>query len=116
MLPVPRSSLLFVLPEKTTDPGIPNNFPYKEQVLAELAEQKRLAQEHKAAVKAAKKAAQEEAVNGAKGGKKGGDDEADGADSDEEDNPGIIKLHGRVPVNPGKVACKYQKRRAKQRG
>ncbi|KAJ9126222.1 hypothetical protein QFC24_001945 [Naganishia onofrii] len=90
--------------KKTTDPGIPNNFPYKEQVLAELAEQKRLAQEHKAAVKAAKKAAQEEAVNGTKGGKKGGDDEADGADSDEEDNPGIIKLHGRVPVNPGKVA------------
>ena len=28
--------------EKTKDIGIPNNFPYKEQVLAEMAEQKRL--------------------------------------------------------------------------
>jgi nuclear GTP-binding protein len=28
--------------DKTKDPGIPNNFPYKEQVLAEMAEQKRL--------------------------------------------------------------------------
>ena len=59
-------------------------------------------------MKAAKKAALEEAVNGVKGNKNGEDEEDDGADSDEEDNPGIIKLHGRVPVNPGKVACEYQ--------
>lgn len=28
--------------EHKKDPGIPNNFPYKEQILAEVAEQRRL--------------------------------------------------------------------------
>lgn len=27
--------------EKTKDPGIPNNFPYKDQILAEVAAQRR---------------------------------------------------------------------------
>ena len=27
--------------EKPKDPGIPNNFPYKDQILAEIAEERR---------------------------------------------------------------------------
>ena len=27
--------------EKSKDPGIPNNFPYKDQILAEIAEERR---------------------------------------------------------------------------
>jgi hypothetical protein len=30
-----------VLLEKPKDPGIPNNFPYKDQILAEIAEERR---------------------------------------------------------------------------
>ncbi|KAI3611042.1 hypothetical protein WG66_013792 [Moniliophthora roreri] len=37
------------------DPGIPNNFPYKDQILAEVAEQRRLAAEEKQRRKDAKK-------------------------------------------------------------
>ena len=31
----------FTLLEKAKDPGIPNNFPYKDQILAEIAEERR---------------------------------------------------------------------------
>ena len=31
----------FALLEKPKDPGIPNNFPYKDQILAEIAEERR---------------------------------------------------------------------------
>jgi nuclear GTP-binding protein len=31
-----------MLAEKKADPGIPNSYPYKDKVLAELAEEKRL--------------------------------------------------------------------------
>jgi hypothetical protein len=31
----------FALLEKAKDPGIPNNFPYKDQILAEIAEERR---------------------------------------------------------------------------
>ena len=33
----------FTLLEKSKDPGIPNNFPYKDQILAEIAEERRQA-------------------------------------------------------------------------
>ena len=32
--------------EHKKDPGIPNNFPYKDQILAEVAEQRRLVSSH----------------------------------------------------------------------
>ncbi|KAK2462345.1 hypothetical protein APHAL10511_005651 [Amanita phalloides] len=38
------------------DPGIPNSFPYKEQILAEVAEQRRLAAEERQRQKNEKKA------------------------------------------------------------
>lgn len=31
----------YTLLEKSKDPGIPNNFPYKDQILAEIAEERR---------------------------------------------------------------------------
>jgi GNL3L/Grn1 putative GTPase len=37
----PDSEFLFALLEKPKDPGIPNNFPYKDQILAEIAEERR---------------------------------------------------------------------------
>ena len=43
--------------EQTKDPGIPNNFPYKDQILAEVAEQRRQAEEAKQRRKELKKAA-----------------------------------------------------------
>lgn len=43
--------------EKAKDPGIPANFPYKDQILAEIAEQRRQAAETKEKRKEEKKAA-----------------------------------------------------------
>lgn len=45
-----------VYAEHTKDPGIPNNFPYKDQILAEVAEQRRQAEEAKQRKKELKKA------------------------------------------------------------
>ncbi|OBZ71764.1 Guanine nucleotide-binding protein-like NSN1 [Grifola frondosa] len=42
------------------DPGIPNNFPYKDQILAEVAEQRRQAAEEKQRRKEEKKAAKQQ--------------------------------------------------------
>lgn len=36
-----------MLAEKKADPGIPNSYPYKDKVLAELAEEKRLVGLHR---------------------------------------------------------------------
>ncbi|KAI0079950.1 hypothetical protein K474DRAFT_1658485 [Panus rudis PR-1116 ss-1] len=46
--------------KKLKDPGIPNNFPYKDQILAEIAAQRRQAEEEKQRRKEAKKAARAE--------------------------------------------------------
>ncbi|EIN10256.1 hypothetical protein PUNSTDRAFT_99645 [Punctularia strigosozonata HHB-11173 SS5] len=46
------------------DPGIPNNFPYKDQILAEVQEQRRKAEEEKQRHKDAKKAAKAAAASG----------------------------------------------------
>lgn len=60
--------------EKKADPGIPNSFPYKDRILAELATEKRLAEEAKLAKRQANKPAQEE----------------------EEDTPGINSVASKV--------------------
>lgn len=77
--------------KKNQDPGIPNNFPYKDQVLAEIAEQKRLNLEAKEARRQAQK---EETAAFMKG--KGRAD--DGYDSDED--PGIQSFHDKVEITP----------------
>ncbi|KAH9950048.1 hypothetical protein B0H21DRAFT_21208 [Amylocystis lapponica] len=53
------------------DPGIPNNFPYKDQILAEVAEERRKAAEEKERRKQEKKAAKGKAASA-----DGSDDEA----------------------------------------
>ncbi|KAI0352721.1 P-loop containing nucleoside triphosphate hydrolase protein [Trametes cingulata] len=58
---------------KPKDPGIPNAFPYKDQILAEVAEQRRIAAEEKQRRKEEKKAAKAAA--------------ADASDDDEENQP-----------------------------
>ncbi|KAH9050116.1 hypothetical protein EDB84DRAFT_731902 [Lactarius hengduanensis] len=59
------------------DPGIPNNFPYKDQILAEIAEERRQALEAKARRKEEKKALRAQQKNAALGadGEHGSDDE-----------------------------------------
>lgn len=63
------------------DPGIPNNYPYKEQVLAEIEQQRRLAAEDKEKRKALKKAAKAEG-------------QANGHDDDDE-LEGVSSLHAK---------------------
>ncbi|RDX52992.1 hypothetical protein OH76DRAFT_1399571 [Lentinus brumalis] len=55
------------------DPGIPNNFPYKDQILAEVAEQRRIAAEDKQRRKEERKTAKAHAEDGSD------DDEAEAA-------------------------------------
>lgn len=50
--------------EQKKDPGIPNNFPYKDQILAEVAEQRRQAEETKQLRKELKKQAKAVAAAG----------------------------------------------------
>ena len=67
-----RQSCLFCqtsqLLEQKKDPGIPNNFPYKDQILAEVAEQRRQAEEAKQLRKELKKQAKAAAAAGAEDG------------------------------------------------
>ncbi|KAH8999424.1 hypothetical protein EDB92DRAFT_1834090 [Lactarius akahatsu] len=68
--------------KKSKDPGIPNNFPYKDQILAEIAEERRLALEAKARRKEEKKALRAQQKNAALGadGEHGSDDEENAED------------------------------------
>ncbi|WVW82274.1 hypothetical protein I302_104280 [Kwoniella bestiolae CBS 10118] len=66
--------------KKKQDPGIPNSFPFKDQILAELAEERRKAEEEKIARREAAKAAKLAPPQ----------EEAEG------DTPGIISLSGAV--------------------
>ncbi|KAI0285084.1 hypothetical protein BGY98DRAFT_1093202 [Russula aff. rugulosa BPL654] len=62
--------------KKPKDPGIPNNFPYKDQILAEIAEERRQAAEAKAQRKEEKKqlrAQQKVALDAGKDGSHGQD-------------------------------------------
>ncbi|KAI9466702.1 hypothetical protein BJY52DRAFT_10268 [Lactarius psammicola] len=75
--------------KKSKDPGIPNNFPYKDQILAEIAEERRQAAEAKARRKEEKKALraqQKEAVLGANEGHEG-DEDSGGSGSDGAKSP-----------------------------
>ncbi|WVF70605.1 hypothetical protein IAT40_005397 [Kwoniella sp. CBS 6097] len=63
---------------KKKDPGIPNSFPFKDQIIAELAEERRKAEEEKIARREAAKAAKSAPPQ----------EEAEG------DTPGIISLAG----------------------
>ncbi|WWC58751.1 uncharacterized protein I303_101295 [Kwoniella dejecticola CBS 10117] len=66
--------------KKKQDPGIPNSFPFKDQILAELAEERRKAEEEKVARREAAKAAKS----------------APPQEEEEGDTPGIISLGGSV--------------------
>ncbi|KAI0366432.1 P-loop containing nucleoside triphosphate hydrolase protein [Pilatotrama ljubarskyi] len=79
---------------KPKDPGIPNAFPYKDQILAEVAEQRRIAAEEKQRRKEEKKAAKAAA--------------ADGSDDDDEGTAfdGVRALNvsaGRMPASTADV-------------
>ncbi|KAF9000447.1 P-loop containing nucleoside triphosphate hydrolase protein [Cyathus striatus] len=68
------------------DPGIPNDFPYNDQILAEVAQQRRVAAEEKERKKEEKKAARIAATQPAKE-QPGSDAEApEGEDEDEPEN------------------------------
>ncbi|KAF8505465.1 hypothetical protein F5888DRAFT_1791522 [Russula emetica] len=81
--------------KKQKDPGIPNNFPYKDQILAEIAEERRQAAETKAQRKEEKKqlrAQQKVALNAGKDGSHGQD--SDDAEAEEDDFNGVATLAG----------------------
>ncbi|THU83940.1 hypothetical protein K435DRAFT_783993 [Dendrothele bispora CBS 962.96] len=71
------------------DPGIPNNFPFKDQILAEVAEQRRLVAEEKQRRKDAKKVSQN--LNTEEGSVDGLDNEENDLD-DDEDFEGVANI------------------------
>ncbi|EMD40973.1 hypothetical protein CERSUDRAFT_111546 [Gelatoporia subvermispora B] len=75
------------------DPGIPNNFPYKDQILAEVAEQRRQAAEEKQLRKEGKKLARDQAEH------------AEGSDSESEAAfDGVTGLSVRAQKSVGEKA------------
>lgn len=95
--------------KKTKDPGIPNSFPYKDQILAEIAEERRQTAEAKERRKEEKKAlrAQQKASTL---GAKGKHDDSDGESADVEDDAegggggfdGVATFDGRAKKAPSK--------------
>ncbi|OJT04433.1 Guanine nucleotide-binding protein-like 3 -like protein [Trametes pubescens] len=77
---------------KPKDPGIPNAFPYKDQILAEIAEQRRQATEEKQRRKDEKKAAKSNAADGSEAS----GDEGDGAFD------GVLSLNASAQSAPRK--------------
>lgn len=81
------------------DPGIPNNFPYKDQVLAEIADQRRQLEEDRLALKAANKGKRAKKTDD--DGAEGSDDESDGEPVGQ---PGVSLVAGKraleVPAKP----------------
>ncbi|TFY73577.1 hypothetical protein EWM64_g10435 [Hericium alpestre] len=75
--------------KKPKDPGIPNNFPYKDQILAEIAEQRRVEAEAKGRRKEEKKALKARAKAGSAGD---GSEDGDGASDAEGGFDGIVAL------------------------
>lgn len=91
--------------KKSKDPGIPNNFPYKDQILAEIAEERRQAAEAKERRKEEKKAlrAKQKASLGANGAHGGDDSGGEDADMDAQDGfYGVATLDGRAKTLPSK--------------
>ncbi|KAI0269301.1 hypothetical protein BC834DRAFT_820466 [Gloeopeniophorella convolvens] len=83
--------------KKAKDPGIPNNFPYKDQILAEIAEERRQAAEAKAQRKEEKKALraqQKAAING--DGEEGSGEEDDASGDEQAGFSGVTALGGRA--------------------
>ncbi|KAH9180024.1 GNL3L/Grn1 putative GTPase-domain-containing protein [Lactarius sanguifluus] len=86
------------------DPGIPNNFPYKDQILAEIAEERRQALEAKARRKEEKKALraqQKNAALGANGGEHESEDE-ENAENNKGGFDGVATFDGRAKAPPSK--------------
>lgn len=135
---------MFLAAEKPTDPGIPNSFPFKDQILAELAQAKLAAQEEKERRRLAQKEAAKEAkalINSAQAlGEDEDEDDEDEEDDEEDDemegenkeedaeerrlrrkidrevdedeyleNPGVLPVYGKKPVNPVGVASDKKK-------
>lgn len=91
--------------KKVKDPGIPNNFPYKDQILAEIAEERRQAAEAKERRKEEKKVlrAQQKAAHGANGAHGGDDSGGEDADVDAKDGfDGVATFAGRAKTLPSK--------------
>ncbi|KAH9999479.1 hypothetical protein BJV77DRAFT_1142673 [Russula vinacea] len=85
--------------ENRKDPGIPNNFPFKDQILAEIAEERRQTTEAKARRKEEKKKLRAQNVALEAGGKDGSDagsrgQDSDGAEGEEGDFDGVATLAG----------------------
>lgn len=108
------------------DPGIPNNFPFKDQVLAELADAKQAAIDEKERRRLAQKAASKEAKALLKSAEDIDEDEESEDDEEEdaklrkqidrevdekeyEDQPGILPVYGRKAVNPAVPSTKNGK-------
>ncbi|KAH9077494.1 GNL3L/Grn1 putative GTPase-domain-containing protein [Lactarius deliciosus] len=89
--------------KKSKDPGIPNNFPYKDQILAEIAEERRQALEAKARRKEEKKVLRAQQKNAALGadGEHGSDDE-ENAENNEGGFDGVATFDGRAKAPPSK--------------
>ncbi|KAH9007137.1 GNL3L/Grn1 putative GTPase-domain-containing protein [Lactarius hatsudake] len=89
--------------KKLKDPGIPNNFPYKDQILAEIAEERRQALEAKARRKEEKKALRAQQKNAALGadGEHGSDDD-ENAENNEGGFDGVATFDGRAKPPPSK--------------
>ncbi|KAJ3492929.1 hypothetical protein NLJ89_g11135 [Agrocybe chaxingu] len=96
--------------KKAKDPGIPNEFPYKDQILAEVAEQRRLAadekqkkkEEKQKALARARAIARAEVVEDEEDGSEKGDDEdGDNAVSDDEEDYESGEPKGKKDLNVG---------------
>jgi nuclear GTP-binding protein len=100
---------LISVPEHKKDPGIPNNFPYKDQILAEVAEQRRLVSllfvttfpdftlSTQAAEEKEKKKADKKGKKKVASGEDGGDEEEGKADTGQnsDDEMGVASLHAK---------------------
>ncbi|KAF8164819.1 hypothetical protein B0H34DRAFT_779894 [Crassisporium funariophilum] len=86
------------------DPGIPNDFPYKDQILAEVAEQRRLAADDKERKKAAKQKLLAKAKAIARGEDVEDDSDSESAENEElaaEDEPDLLNAKGKKNLNVG---------------
>ncbi|KAI9448350.1 hypothetical protein H4582DRAFT_1803181 [Lactarius indigo] len=87
--------------KKSKDPGIPNNFPYKDQILAEIAEERRQAADAKVRRKEEKKALRAQQKNTVLGanGEHGGDDDSDAENKDGSDGVATFDGHAKTPLS-----------------
>ncbi|EIM85608.1 uncharacterized protein STEHIDRAFT_169483 [Stereum hirsutum FP-91666 SS1] len=95
------------------DPGIPNNFPYKDEILAEIAEERRLAAESKERKKEERKAIRAKA----KAGPQSDDSESEGEGSANEastlSTPATDAFNGILSLSGGSSITKSKKDKSK---